>query len=297
MPVSPGRTDDSHVHMVPSASVSNAAANAGSTSRQSTGAAPILPRCAVRGCTTGPAGSTDTRRGATAVTVTKSCASQLPNAMNEVTRSRNCGWSRDRPESMPNKPDLPSERTVKAALQPADSLAPLVPYSRYEGQQPPAVRRLDLAVASDRHGASHRETRSLIHPGLASPIPGWRPGKPASVSRRRTLAGLFAGTALAGISRPLLAREVEYRSFDGPAFPLYAHIGRRVALLVPRASWDPRTLARWVGALDRAWDAYRLLTATQPRMKTGYAVDDRATFAVVPGCPASTILSCQRQLS
>jgi serralysin len=177
---------------------------------------------------------------------------------------------------------MPSNLTVEVILRLADYRAPLRPLGRNARPQFSTAHGLDLAGASDRHGSIGLEMRSPLCPDSARPTPDRRHGEPAPVPRRRALAGLLAGATLAGISQPLHAREIEYRSFDGPAVLLQAHIGRRVALLVPQASWDHRTLARWVDALDRAWDAYRLLTATQPRIRTGYAVDGRATFAVVP---------------
>jgi len=72
-----------------------------------------------------------------------------------------------------------------------------------------------------------------------------------------------------------------YRGIKNQDVKVTAYLARRVALLVPEGEWHKPTLQLLVATLDRAWDAYALLTGREPVEQAKYAYKGRATIAVV----------------
>ncbi len=58
---------------------------------------------------------------------------------------------------------------------------------------------------------------------------------------------------------------VDYISFQGQRYTLYAYTGRSVALLAPRGDLDAATMTAIVAALDRAYDYYAQSTGRAPQ--------------------------------
>lgn len=102
------------------------------------------------------------------------------------------------------------------------------------------------------------------------------------MNRRHILSGAASATALS-TTNGLWAQTTPfvYRSMKNQSVKVTAYLARRVALLVPDGEWHKPTLQLLVATLDRAWDAYALLTGREPVEQAKYAYEGRATIAVV----------------
>ena len=73
---------------------------------------------------------------------------------------------------------------------------------------------------------------------------------------------------------------IPYTSYDGDQLSLYAWEGQRVALLTASTTYDEEVMALVLHGLDRAYDAYALITGREPTPYLTY--DGLASIAEVP---------------
>lgn len=103
--------------------------------------------------------------------------------------------------------------------------------------------------------------------------------------RRVAFAGATLATSLAAcaaVPGPVAAPEtpVPYTSFTGSARELFPWVGEHVALLTQTRDHDPATMARLLGALDRAYEFCREGTGRQPMVFLEH--EGRLPIAVEP---------------